>query len=31
MGLRAFKLGKVAKNECARVNLGLEPGRSNGQ
>lgn len=31
MGLRAFRLGKVAKNECARVNLGLVFGRSYGQ
>lgn len=31
MGLRAFRFGEVAKSECARVNLGLVFGRSDGQ
>lgn len=31
MGLRAFKLGKVAKSECVCIVLGLVFGRSDGQ
>lgn len=31
MGLRVFKLGKVAKNECACILLGLVSRGSNGQ